>query len=148
MMPIGRQCASGIVLAVVGHSLLDELRGPRLIRCLALGVLPPTLPKPAPPPPRRPRAGGGRPGSRVISQTPDKSGLPSDVRGVAALMSTLPSGPSATPAGTNVGHCAATAVDAMTTNARTIGFFISRSFWYVFRNGGPTRLYDARDDEW
>ena len=117
----------GVVLAVVGHPLLDELGRPRLIAALASGVLPPTLPNmfranglPRPrPPPGAPAAGRQRPagggrwrrggastsrglpepgvglrpsmtggaqsGHGAVSQTPERSGLPSAVRGAGAF---------------------------------------------------------------
>ena len=52
---------------------------------------------------------GRRPG--IVSQTPDRSGLPSTVRGAGAVVFTLPSGVLGTPGGEYFGHCASTADD-------------------------------------
>src|SRR5580765_4286717 len=90
-------------------------------------MLLPLLPNGEPPPWPRPRpcAGGGALGSRVISQTPDRSGWPSAARGVAAFASSLASGPIGTPVAVYFGHCAITVVDATNTKARTTCLFIS-----------------------
>src|SRR5947209_5561126 len=56
---------------------------------------------------------GRRLGSAVV-QIPEKSGLPSGMRGARAVMSTLPSGFRGTPAVGYFSHCAAKGVATMT----------------------------------
>src|SRR5215475_14106687 len=129
-MPMGRQCASGLSL------LLSDIRfftrsaaqgwygAPP---CVLLPILPNGDPPPPPPRPPRPAAGGGAFGSRVISHTPDKSGLPSDVFGTPAFASSFPSAPTGTPVGVYFGHCAITVVDAATTRLATASFVTDRT---------------------
>jgi hypothetical protein len=59
-------------------------------------------------------------------QTPEKSGLPSAVRGAGASIRTLPSASRGTPAVGNFGHCAATDTEqaTATTMAPEITLFI------------------------
>src|SRR5215831_11248435 len=90
-------------------------------------MLPNGDPPPPPPRPPRPAAGGGAFGSREISQTPDRSGLPSDVRGAGALASSFPSAPNGTPPGVYFGHCAVSVVDAAKIRPAITSFETNRT---------------------
>lgn len=58
------------------------------------------------PPANGPGGGGGAPGTVPRSQTPDRSGLPSAVRGAGPLRSTCPFAVRGAPAVGYCGHCA------------------------------------------
>src|SRR5690348_17268520 len=70
---------------------------------------------------------------------PDRSGLPSDVRGVGAVRFGLPSGPFGTPGFGDNGHCAESDVESaatMTADTKTVnGRFMSAS------SLSPERVY-------
>src|SRR5262245_22266259 len=84
-------------------------------------------------------ASGGCPGGALpgfsrrgeTSQMPERSGLPSAVRGAGALRFTLPSAPCGTPGSARLGHCAETegerTVAMATTTANMKHRFISAS---------------------
>src|SRR5882672_10347673 len=86
-------------------------------------------------------ASGGLPGGalpgfslrRETSQMPERSGLPSEVRGVGALRFTLPSGPLGTVGCGYLGHCANTEAEkAATMTAATVNHrFIEPPVWLV-----------------
>src|SRR5215470_16617222 len=72
--------------------------------------------------------GGAQSGQGAVSHTPDKSGLPSAVRGAGAFKSTLPSDVFGTPGAENAGHCAWSGARAI---ADTTSVDARRSFFTV-----------------
>src|SRR2546425_10697221 len=114
MRPIGRQWASGLSLLFSASRLsLSSLAHGRNGKP-SLSPLPMFQNKPslggmvasasgAPAAPPTPPESGK---VRTFSQRPDKSGLPSEVRGAGALRFGLPSGVRGTPAVGYGGHCA------------------------------------------
>src|SRR5215813_8279393 len=128
-MPIGRQCASGLSLLLSPIRFFTRSAAQGWYGappCVLLPMLPNGDPPPPPPRPPRPAAGGGAFGSRVISQTPDKSGLPSAVRGTGAFASSFPSALRGTPAGVCFGHCANGVADPASTRLATANVVTSR----------------------
>src|SRR5690349_13341254 len=125
---MGRQWASGLSLLLSAWRFFTRSAAHGWYGAPP-GQLLPMLPKgdPPPPPPLPPRAAGGALGSRVISHTPERSGLPSAVRGAAAFASSFPSAPIGTPVAVYLGHCAATVVDAATTSPATASFAMDRN---------------------
>src|SRR3984893_13221235 len=113
MRPIGRQCASGLSLlfpalrvftssAAHGCSGRPSLTFAPTSRKVVTGG--PTENEGAGPASVPPPAGPSCPSPRI--QIPERSGLPSAVRGAGAVKSGLPSGVLGTPAVGYVGHCA------------------------------------------
>src|SRR4026209_1375920 len=87
-------------------------------------------------------AGGGGPAGALpavsrrgdTSQMPERSGLPSAVRGVGALRFTLPSAPRGTPGGSRLSHCAETEGEqtvAMTATTAHMTRFMSASLAFT-----------------
>src|SRR5215813_11800904 len=129
-MPIGRQCASGLSLLLSPIRFFTRSAAQGWYGappCVLLPILPNGDPPPPPPRPPRPAAGGGAFGSRVISHTPDKSGLPSAIRGTGAFESSFPSAPNGTAAAVYFGHCAISVVEPASTRLATANFASRRT---------------------
>src|SRR5688572_11656886 len=120
MMPIGKQCASGLSLllpatrffkisAPYGVNGAPPVIAPAISRKLATGGPAggaggaASAPRPPGPPPRRAPPANGAPRHR-----PDRSGLPSAVLGAGASTSTCPAAVFGTSGGIRLGHWADT----------------------------------------
>src|SRR5581483_5818686 len=106
-------------------------------------------PAPRPRPPR-PRPPAGQSIQGMISHTPERSGLPSDVRGGGAFRSGLPSGVRGTPAMGYVGHCARARGEAATTTrtaAVAAANDIVNLLMRVFLLEGLSRMLSCADSQ-
>jgi hypothetical protein len=80
-------------------------------------------------------------------QTPDRSGLPSAVRGVGAFINTLPWASRGTDGSTTLGHCAATETEHATTNATTVSFTAQPPWKYQLAIVPPVSAIDDGDPQ-